>query len=167
MEHALIAERGGGELAPMRQQKNKSLGLFQYCSLRAVRYLLTCSPCSTEVSGMTFLSWVTYRKRLTLFYCHLVFSLLTPSQDSLYMQLYLHVLLLEEKDWERGRKRWTLFLAVKAQKGGEANKTAAKKRERENEGERDAKRKCGKGMLIKVTWYANNLRQGKCYETPL
>jgi hypothetical protein len=42
------------------------------------------------------------------------------------MQLYLHVLLLEEKDKERGRKRWT-FLAVKAQRGGEANKTTAKK----------------------------------------
>jgi hypothetical protein len=68
------------------------------------------------------LSWGTYTKRLTLFCCRLVFSLPTPSQDS----TYLHELLLEEKDKERGRKRWT-FLAVKAQRGGEANKTTAKK----------------------------------------
>ena len=72
------------------------------------------------------LSWGTYTKRLTLFCCRLVFSLPTPSQDSTYMQLYLHVLLLEVKDKEKGRKLWT-FLAVKAQRGGEANKTTAKK----------------------------------------
>jgi hypothetical protein len=48
------------------------------------------------------------------------------SRQHVYAAVPRCTILLEEKDKERGRKRWT-FLAVKAQRGGEANKTTAKK----------------------------------------
>ncbi len=75
---------------------------------------------------IAFVMGIIHEEAHTLFCCSLVFSLPTPSLDSLYMQLYLHVLLLEKKDKERGRQRLT-FLAVRAQRRGEANKTTAKK----------------------------------------